>query len=726
MKTKSNDNITGPCWFVGAMYGAGYDQTERFLEEGIWENGYEDKYLEQVKSVQAGDPIAIKAAYTRKYDLPFDNHGHTVSVMVIKAVGVVTKNHNDGRRLSVEWETQPEPREWYFYTNRLTIWRVLPGTWEAEGLIDFAFKGVEQDIDRFRNAPYWRKRFGDLPENEQQFIWTKFYQAIADKLLTYKNNRPALIQAINKIADQVEDVSHLLDIYVGGGTKGPLTDICPFTTFGIFNRGIRNEHRKIIASELAKFLEVDIPVPDYFEGIPVMNNQRSWFFGDETKRGPNDIDNLWHIFEKALNFADSDDIQAGSALTEAFDTISTQYGIGWNITMGLYWIRPWDFLTLDNQSRRYINKKLNIAIGSSGSKGRCSAKEYLDLIESFETRFKEDAYTVHSFPELSLAAWLYKDDESTQIIDTIDDDDIPEEEEQPAPTLPYSLQDIINEGSFVDLPRLKTILERLRAKKNLILQGPPGTGKTWLAKRLAYSLMGEKAEGRLRAVQFHPNMSYEDFIRGWRPSGDGKLELVNGPFIEMANKAAKSSSIYVLVIEEVNRGNPAQIFGEMLTLMEADKRTPSEALELSYFQGQAIHIPDNMYIIGTMNIADRSLALVDMALRRRFAFIDLEPELGKVWKEWVHRKAGIDYQLLDDIQERLSALNSTISDDTTLGPQFRIGHSYVTPSFDDPIKDPHVWFVQVVKTEIGPLLDEYWFDNLDKSIKEQEKLLIGF
>lgn len=154
--------------------------------------------------------------------------------------------------------------------------------------------------------------------------------------------------------------------------------------------------------------------------------------------------------------------------------------------------------------------------------------------------------------------------------------------------------------------------------------------------------MGQRDDSKVRAVQFHPNLSYGDFIRGWRPVGDGKLTLVDGPFVEMIKAAAKDpTSRHVVVIEEINRGNPAQIFGEMLTLLEVDKRTPNEALELSYKRsdGERVFIPDNLYVIGTMNIADRSLALVDLALRRRFAFIDLEPTLGKPWHDWVRSGA---------------------------------------------------------------------------------------
>ncbi len=723
------------CWFVGASYGGTDDQTQRFLEEGIWENGYQDKYLDAVRSIQPGDRIAIKSSYTRKHDLPFDNRGQTVSVMAIKAIGTVKENLGDGRTLKVDWKPFDPPREWYFYTNRSTVWRVLPGDWTTDALIGFTFEEKPQDINRFRNAPYWRERFGDSAVDKHRFKWTRFYEAVADKLLTFKDKRDELIAGIHSIASKVDGLSNLQDQFADG-TSGPLKDICPFTAMGIFNRGITDANRKAIASELANLLGVSEAVPDSFEGIPILNNQRSWFFGFDHKRQTDDIDILWEVFSQAITFAESDDADARSAFIAAYDNATQRYGVGWNLTMGLYWIRPWNFPTLDSQSQRYISKKLNIQIGFNGPKGRCNASDYLAILDTLEARFQEDAYPVHSFPELSLAAWLFKDSGTSAHPNATDPDAqedeadaAPEAEVTAAPIEPYSVDDILADGCFIARPKLEKILERLRTKKNLILQGPPGTGKTWLAKRLAFALMGQRDDSKVRAVQFHPNLSYEDFVRGWRPAGDGRLTLVDGPFVEMMKAAAKEPTArHVIVIEEINRGNPAQIFGEMLTLLEADKRTPNEALELSYRRSddERVFIPDNLYVIGTMNIADRSLALVDLALRRRFAFIDLEPTLGKPWRDWVQSQCGIDSEILVEIEKRLNILNNEISTDTSLGPQFRVGHSYVTPPFGIPISDAREWFRQVVDTEIGPLLDEYWFDALDKSQRARERLLEGF
>lgn len=270
MNIHPEENTSEICWFVGATYGND-DQSPRFLQEGIWENGYPDKYLELVKSARPGERIAIKASYTRKHGLPFDNRGKSVSIMAIKAIGVITENPGDGRTLKVRWEAVNPPREWYFYTVMKMIWRVSPDEWEKEALIDFTFSGKAQDIDRFRNAPYWRDRFGDKAAAQTRFKWTNFYEAIADKLLAFRHRREELIANIHDIAAKVKGMSHLQDNFKDG-SKGPLKDICPFTVMGIFNRKLTDENRKEVAAELAQFLGVTEDIPITFDGVPLLNN----------------------------------------------------------------------------------------------------------------------------------------------------------------------------------------------------------------------------------------------------------------------------------------------------------------------------------------------------------------------------------------------------------------------------------------------------------------------
>ncbi len=712
-----------PAWFVGAAFGRTNDQTERFIREGVWEHGFKDRWIEDVKSIDVDDLIAITSTYTRKHDLPFDNRGHPVSVMAIKAVGVVRDNPGDGRRLAVDWTPVEPPREWYFYTYQPTVWRVVPRHYASRSLIDFAFKEHDQDIDKFRNLPYWQDRFGDNPILDDDFPWTPFYSGFADRLLAFNHDRPALLTAIYGLPN--ERVKYLTDRFTDG-TSGPLRDICPFTTMGIFNRGQTWDNRSTIARELAGFLgmeELEGHLLSSLAGIPVLDPRNSRFFPFEGQRDDDHIDALWRVFTDALQYADDKDETNRASLIDSFNDAMSRKRVGRMLTFGLFWIRPQTFVSLDQYASAFIEEQLGVNV----PKGKPDGEAYLDLCEELQLMFSDENLPVHSFPHLSAMAW---DPDNETEWDTTSEAEADQGPPSPEFEPPYSVDDIVEEGCFLDPDRLKTILERWRVKKNLILQGPPGTGKTWLAKKLAFALIGSRSPSRVRPLQFHPNLSYEDFVRGWRPSGDGNrpLDLVDGPFLTAVEDAGSDPARdHVVVIEEINRGNPAQIFGEMLTLLEADKRTPDEALALSYPRhgDERVHIPENLYVVGTMNVADRSLALVDLALRRRFAFIDLEPVLGDPWHHWVSEQSGLDAKFLDDIGQRLTTLNQKISNDDLLGPQFRIGHSVVTPSNETDITNPVQWFTQVVETEIGPLLDEYWFDDTDRARSAKEDLLKG-
>lgn len=281
---------------------------------------------------------------------------------------------------------------------------------------------------------------------------------------------------------------------------------------------------------------------------------------------------------------------------------------------------------------------------------------------------------------------------------------------------PYTVADIVADGSFHPKERLQQMREHWKENPNLVLQGAPGTGKTWLARRLAQALIGSQVPGAIRSVQFHPNTSYEDFVRGWRPTSEGHLELIDGALLQHAEKARKSPDVpHVLIIEEINRGNPAQAFGEMLTLIEGSKRKPEDALALSYprFDGEQYYLPDNLYVLGTMNIADRSLALVDLALRRRFSFETLAPAFTDDWADYLATKLPNDPELVSTIRSRIHDLNTTIEQDPMLGPNFLIGHSFLTPLQNQ--SDGKAWYFGVIDTQIGPQLQEYWFDAREKA-----------
>lgn len=286
--------------------------------------------------------------------------------------------------------------------------------------------------------------------------------------------------------------------------------------------------------------------------------------------------------------------------------------------------------------------------------------------------------------------------------------DLLETDDEPEVKYPdYSESDFLSEV-YISSERYTTLRGLLIRKKNVILQGAPGVGKTFAAQRLAFSIMGEKDTSRVKIVQFHQSYSYEDFVMGYRPNENGGFTRVEGPFYKFCKIAeGDDERPYFFIIDEINRGNLSKIFGELLMLIEGDKRGEKNALRLLY-KDEQFSVPANVHIIGMMNTADRSLAMIDYALRRRFAFFDMEPAFQS--DGFKMRQTAIQNPKFDALIATVESLNIAIGEDASLGIGFRIGHSYFCTN--DIVDD--AWLSSVTEYELVPLLNEYWFDEPSK------------
>ena len=279
---------------------------------------------------------------------------------------------------------------------------------------------------------------------------------------------------------------------------------------------------------------------------------------------------------------------------------------------------------------------------------------------------------------------------------------------------PYTKSDFLDEVYMTE-KRYENLVAVLRNKKNIILQGAPGVGKTFAARRLAWSMMGEMDDNRIEFVQFHQNYSYEDFMMGYKPVEDG-FELKFGIFYRFCQKAANQpDKEFFFIIDEINRGNMSKIFGELLMLIEKDYRGTKATLA---YNGLSFSVPKNLYIIGMMNTADRSLAMIDYALRRRFSFFEVEPGFDS--EGFIHYQNELNNEMFNELVNKVKELNREISLDKSLGKGFCIGHSY----FCGRDVCTEEWLHSIVDYDILPMLNEYWFDDPNK-VQRWENILQG-
>ncbi len=703
--------------------------------------------------------------------------------------------------------------------------------------------------------------------NEARFTWIPFYKELARKLIGFEDRQSELINFLVGLRANGLTVTPLND-KDETGQRFLLKEIDPFTLIGVFNRGITEENRIRIAQGIKTFFGISADVPTDFSGIPVVNNQQSWFFAYAGQRKPADIPSLWHLFQ----LAQEEDPLSNPEFAGSFDKALEVRGVNVNLTMGLFWIRPELFLSVDGVMRDYAGIKLpptgltfDAYLGilelikhryreqfadlsykawlssqtppesrprpkslesfdasidywlvgaywnsdeppdqtekfvSQGIWQNGYTEKFTDLVRQMKvgdriaikaastqkdglpfdnrgktvsrnlikatgtiTRNRGDGRTVDVewdplpkeprdwyFYTGRATVWrLRKDNEFAQRLirfvfygdkqdyaffvhkwwdEGVSADEIPGAEVVPDTSteggetslvVPYSIDTALDEGVFLSRAELQEALDRLIAKRNLIIQGPPGVGKTFVAQKLAYALMEVVDPRRVTIVQFHPSYAYEDFVRGFRPTDEaGKFELVDGPFLRACRAAeAEPDLAHVFIIDEINRGNTSQVFGELLMLVEADKRGMRPGVTLQYRRSddERFSVPLNLFIVGTMNRADRSLALVDYALRRRFAFITLIPRFSDpAFRGWLLERQ-MSEALIQHIVQRLNAVNMMIAEDAQLGRDFQVGHSFFCPRGDDFSHLDLNWYREIVQTEIVPLLEEYWFDAPEK------------
>lgn len=893
----------------------------------------------------------------------------------------------------------------------------------------------------------------DTKTYNKEYTWIPFYEELADKLLEYKNKREELLELIKLC---FEDLPFEYPFKEQG--KVDYDDIDPFTIFGSFNKNMKDESRIAIATKYKEAFAVNAEVPADFTGIPVLMPLSAWFFAYKVNRGEKDIDNLWHLFETALSYADGD-FSKEQEFINIYNQVITQRQVKWNITIGLYWVRPKSFLSLDSVSRAYLPdfnppvggivstheipdgkkylwdiKELKKSFASPSTMAKsfyelskkafdfAEEDEYSenskisDIIENYklnftkidkEERYKWEAikhykdnwnidapdfaemverafaktfnllsagqyfarkmlvifsqehpeevrklfkilydeslplaerfdsfragfdgfiegqkinhyqdlhavsvYLAFEYPEkyciYKYSVWTdflknigepvpsskgkhetFKIESSNEICDKILDLVIEDRElcsmsqarlnhdcyddptfrllafdimffgsyysepedggswwpsleeynpnlskedwkkyileielpDHPSPMqmlkammslggeasckqlsqnfggtpsyyvgctmnlgrrvkkyfhlpscmdgeqeryfpfpflgraldneeghqyiykirpellealneidlsnvstyndpenitseifadikTPYTKTDFL-EDVYISAEKYETCVSRLKHKKNLILQGAPGVGKTFAARRLAWSVMGVKDDNRIKFVQFHQSYSYEDFIMGYKPDGNG-FSLKKGIFYDFCIKANEDpDNDYFFIIDEINRGNMSKIFGELLMLIENDYR--GMEITLAYDK-KPFSVPKNLYIIGMMNTADRSLAMIDYALRRRFSFVEMTPGFDSEGFETY--QSTINNNTFGKLIGRIKALNADIENDASLGKGFRIGHSYFCNLKEDC---SDAVLKEIVEYDIVPMLEEYWFDDEAKA-----------
>ena len=634
-----------PYWFVGATHGDAGDQAPNFLKEGIWSSGFQERDSDLVRSMQPRDRIAIKHCTTRKHSLPFDAGGRIVAVMAIKAVGTITNNLGDGRTVEVDWTAVDPPREWYFYTYLPTVWKVTPGSgvlpWANDGLIAFAFEGKPQDYDRF--LEHW---YGGESSSSPSTAWDEFVELAR--------------QYVNSGRLEEEEIDYKLKV-------GNLSAIAL---------------RAVLADEddWADRLKAAI-----FGTYNLMRHFQAYSFQRWVDEHHDDASSalkaLWESGDKSV----VDRIRDFSRLLPKKDQLS---GTGSRMNLISILLMGLDVEQYPPFRTTWL-KEVYIRVEYVDPPADADEAAVYEHCLGFFDRFIKEArrrgLTLRHRLDAQSVAWAIR------------------HQKLPPDARPRILASL-SDDLLLPVEFLEEIEISLEEKRQVIFQGPPGTGKTYVARKLAENLAG--SEERVTLVQLHPSYAYEDFVQGFRPTlkdGVAGFELRDGPLLRAANLAREEGSEkHFLVIDEINRGNLAKVFGELYFLLEYR----DEKIRLQYQREDegGFSLPSNLYIIGTMNTADRSIALVDLALRRRFYFVEFHPDNEPV-KGALRRWLQLNAPSMEWVADVVDHANQKLSDDRHAA----IGPSYFMKDGLNEASVERIW-----KHSVLPYIEERLFGEGDR------------
>ena len=666
-------------WVAGADWD-GEDQTAEFIEKGIWQNGYTDKYLDRVNAIQAGDRIAIKAIYGQKYNMPFNNYGCLVSCMKVKAIGIVKKNLNDGRTLEVEWEQQFEPEKIiYFYTYRQTITRV-----KRKDVQDCIFLGHTQDLTELENL--YKKRSESRKEKlTDEFILKQFKNVPNfNHIEQNTEHRKLFLELARYIHETPMDwwvaPSERPPVRFGTNNKfnGRNSTVSYVAAVGFDQDGtfyIPNENESEFSIDELGTIRLTASKLEELKSMSLnkMETDRDPFVG----YWPENYNNI-DIIETNMNPSEQIKQPLNRILFGAAGTGKTYHTI--NHALSIIENKPLEILEQEDRTA--------LKLRFDQYKEQCQIKfvtfhqsfSYEDFVEGIRAETDDNgqlSYDVKAgvFKEICEDAQIEIDAKQNNVSAPIE------------ASINSAIDQLITQAKTEEM-----IFHTKRGAEIKVSSNSAGTlfALTSTGSNITLSIRHIRNYLKTQSDIIVDQKSYE-----WAIANSLRSEVEYAKSIEKVKP-------YVLIIDEINRGNISRIFGELITLIEDSKRQGADdALSVTLpYSKDDFSVPDNVYIIGTMNSSDRSLTGLDIALRRRFTFIEMPPK-----PEFL---TGVEVMGLD-IRKLLEVINQRI--EVLLDRDHCIGHA----NFMTLQKDPSLTnLAQIFKQKIIPQLQEYFFDDWSK------------